>query len=325
MNKRHLIKMKKTPKIFISYSWTTPIHEGWVINLAERLVSDGIDVSFDKWDLKEGHDKFNFMETMIKSPEIDKVLIILDKTYTKKANDREGGVGTETQIISPNIYSNVSQEKFIPIVSELNENGKAFVPAFLNGRIYIDLSSQEHFEENYESLLRNIYRRPAHSKPKIGKAPSYLFEETPSSHKTSIVLRSLENQLNKNPKRIDTLTRDFLEEFYNSLKDYQIEFKTRDVKAFGKQICDNINSYTPLRNEFIEFFNRITANDLEIKVDIEIIIKFIEKLPILNSPQDQRSNWSPNEFDNYRFFIHELFLYLIAIGLKNENYEFVEV
>ena len=60
----------ETPKIFISYSWTNPVHEEWVINLAERLVSDGVDVVIDKWNLKEGQDKFNFMETMVKSDDI---------------------------------------------------------------------------------------------------------------------------------------------------------------------------------------------------------------------------------------------------------------
>ena len=91
-------------KIFISYSWTTPEHEEWVLNLSRRLVSDGIEVVLDKWDLKEGHDIYNFMEGMVKSPEINKVLIISDKKYAEKANTRSGGVGTETQIISPKIY-----------------------------------------------------------------------------------------------------------------------------------------------------------------------------------------------------------------------------
>jgi len=68
--------MTPIPKIFISYSWTTPTHEDWVINLAERLVSDGIDVVIDKWDLKEGHDKYTFMESMVLSTDIVKVLII---------------------------------------------------------------------------------------------------------------------------------------------------------------------------------------------------------------------------------------------------------
>ena len=97
-------------KIFISYSWTKPEHEEWVLSLAKRLISDGIDVVLDKWDLKEGHDLYDFMESMVKSPEINKVLIILDKKYTERADSRKGGVGTETQIISPKIYKDVSQE-----------------------------------------------------------------------------------------------------------------------------------------------------------------------------------------------------------------------
>jgi hypothetical protein len=141
--------MTETPKIFVSYSWTTPKHEDWVINLAERLVSDGVDVIIDKWNLKEGQDKYNFMETMVKSVDIHKVLIILDRKYTEKAEQRTGGVGTETQIISPKIYDDVSQEKFIPIVAEKDESGNAYMPTFLDSRIYIDLSEQENFEDNY--------------------------------------------------------------------------------------------------------------------------------------------------------------------------------
>lgn len=44
------VSNQKSPVIFISYSWTTPEHELWVYNLAERLMSsDGIDVKLDKW------------------------------------------------------------------------------------------------------------------------------------------------------------------------------------------------------------------------------------------------------------------------------------
>jgi hypothetical protein len=315
--------MTETPKIFISYSWTTPQHEDWVINLAERLVSDGVDVIIDKWNLKEGHDKYNFMETMVKSPDIQKVLIILDKKYSEKAEKRAGGVGTETQIISPKIYGDVSQEKFIPIVAEKDENGNAFVPTFLESRIYIDLSDDDKFEENYESLLRNIYQRPAYSKPKIGKAPSYLFEETPMTHKTSNIVRSFDNQITKSPKRVNAIIREFLDDFFEDLKGYSVDLKgTRDVIIFGKAIHDNINSYTPLRNDYIIFLDKLFKSELDF--DIDIFIKFFEKLPILKDPQDGRSSWSPSEFDNFRFFIHEIFLYTIAVGLKNEKYKFIE-
>ncbi len=46
------------PKVFISYSWTSEEHKDWVLRMAERLVGDGVDVVLDRWDFKEGHDKF---------------------------------------------------------------------------------------------------------------------------------------------------------------------------------------------------------------------------------------------------------------------------
>lgn len=316
--------MTETPKIFISYSWTTPKHEDWVINLAERLVSDGIDVVIDKWNLKEGHDKIDFMESMVKSTDINKVLIILDKKYYEKAEQRSGGVGTETQIISPKIYGDVSQEKFIPIVSEKDENGNAFVPTFLESRIYIDFSDLNIFEENYEKLLRNIFQRPAYSKPKLGKAPSYLFEETPMTHKTSNIVRNFDNQITKSPQRINLIIREFLDVFFEDLKGYSLDLKgNREIFTFGKIIHDNIVSYTPLRNDYIIFLDKLLKSELEF--DIETFIKFFEKLPLFKNPLDEsRTSWSTNEFDNFRFFIHEIFLYTIAVGLRNEKYKFIE-
>lgn len=52
---------KENPKLFVSYSWSSPEHEKWVINLATELVEDGVDVIFDKWDLKEGQDAMRLL------------------------------------------------------------------------------------------------------------------------------------------------------------------------------------------------------------------------------------------------------------------------
>lgn len=106
------------PKIFISYSWSS---DNVVIPLAERLVSHGVNVILDKWDLKEGQDKYVFMERCVNDPEITKVLIVCDKKYTDKANTRTGGVGDETVIISSEIYNKVEQVKFIPVIVEHDE------------------------------------------------------------------------------------------------------------------------------------------------------------------------------------------------------------
>ena len=87
----------RIPKVFISYSWSS---DAQVLGLAQRLIAHGVDVVLDKWDLKEGQDKYAFMERCVNDPEITKVLIVCDKQYADKANNRTGGVGDETVIIS---------------------------------------------------------------------------------------------------------------------------------------------------------------------------------------------------------------------------------
>lgn len=58
------------PKLFISYSWSNPAHEQWVIDLANELTESGVYVFLDKWDLKEGHDSVAFMEKMVTDPRL---------------------------------------------------------------------------------------------------------------------------------------------------------------------------------------------------------------------------------------------------------------
>ena len=85
-------------------------------------------VTLDKWDLKEGQDKHVFMEQMVHDESIANVLVICDRGYQAKADDRKGGVGTETQLISKEVYENTGQEKFIPIVREYDQDGKPCMP-----------------------------------------------------------------------------------------------------------------------------------------------------------------------------------------------------
>ena len=51
-----------TPKVFISYSWSSQEHQILVKSWAEQLIADGVEVILDIYDLKEGNDKYAFME-----------------------------------------------------------------------------------------------------------------------------------------------------------------------------------------------------------------------------------------------------------------------
>ena len=124
-----------------------------MINLASRLREDGVDVILDKWDLKQGHDANQFMESMVTDPSVSKVMMICDRLYVEKANSRAGGVGIESQIISPELYGKGAQDKYAALMTDEDENGSAHVPIFYKGRIFVDFRSADKFEEKYEELL----------------------------------------------------------------------------------------------------------------------------------------------------------------------------
>ena len=172
--------LDRTPKVFISYSWTSKEYQESIISLSERMRHDGVDIKLDVWDLKDGQDKYAYMEQCVTDDSIDKVLILSDHLYAEKADKRKGGVGNETTIISVEVYEDADQQKFIPVVMERDEKGEACLPQYLKSRIYRDLSG-DNYEAEYESLLRTIYEMPAHRKPELGERPKWLLEETPDA------------------------------------------------------------------------------------------------------------------------------------------------
>jgi len=148
------------PKLFISYRWSSPEHTEWVLGLATTLRSDGIDVKLDRWDLRPGHDALAFMEGMVTDESIQKVLLVCDRAYVERADNRSGGVGVEAQIISPKIYESTSQEKFAAILLELDDDGRPLLPTFLASRIYFDFTTEEAKAKNYEEIVRWVFDKP---------------------------------------------------------------------------------------------------------------------------------------------------------------------
>lgn len=159
---------KKT--VFISYCHKDTI-EDWIIKLVTKLGEYGINCIVDIYDLKLGQDINYFMEKMKRA---DKVLILSGKTYKEKADSREGGVGIETQIISNDVYNDVGQTKFIPIVIEKDENEKAYLPYYLESRLYADFSNDKLFARNIQEVVKQIYGLPKKEKPQVKKGNKYL-------------------------------------------------------------------------------------------------------------------------------------------------------
>ena len=154
------------PSVFISYSHDSQEHKRWVLDLATRLRSSGVDAILDQWELGPGSDLPHFMEQNLASAA--RVLMICTERYVAKANAGIGGVGYEKMIVTAELLKKIDSRDVIPVV---RQNGPAKVPIFLGTKMYVDLSSPDKFETGFDELLRDLLGAPLFSKPPIGSDP----------------------------------------------------------------------------------------------------------------------------------------------------------
>jgi hypothetical protein len=306
------------PKTFMSYSWTSPEHEAWVLKLATELREVGVDVILDKWDLKEGHDAIAFMEKIVTDPEIKKVILVCDLKYAEKTDTRAGGVGTEAQIISPAIYAKSGQDKFVAVAAELGPDGKPFLPTYYKGRIYIDLSSEDIYGQNFEQLTRWIYDKPVHAKPTLGKAPSYLAEsDSPGLANTALHRRALDAIKNAKP-----YAKGAIDEYFASCVTGLEAFRIAGGEDnFDDRVVKNLEDFVPHRAQIIEVLVAL-AQYRDTDESRQQVHRFFEQLLPLFEPPQGTTGYHRWDFDNFKFIIHELFLYLHAVLLKHGALEF---
>jgi len=270
-----------------------------------------VDVILDKWDLKEGHDAHAFMEKMVTDSKIKKVAIICDKAYAEKADVRKGGVGTETQIISPEIYAKQDQTKFVAILPERDEKGNPYLPIYYKSRVYIDLSTPELYGRNFEQLLRWIYDKPRYEKPELGKKPAFLEEESGISLQTTTKFRRALDAIRESRPYWQGALSEYFETFTENLERFRIEKKEKVTEEFDELVVKNLEQFLPYRNEAIEIFKAI-ARYQPSQESWAILHRFFEGLiPYLSRPIE----------DNFKFIIHELFLYAITALNQSERFD----
>lgn len=215
------------PTVFIHYSWDNEENKKWALFLANRLISDGVEVYFDQYDLKLGSNNNYFMEKISKA---DKVLLIMTPEYKNKADERKSGIGYEYQIISTEFSKNIAvNHKFIPVLRKGTSSDS--IPVFLQSYLFLDMSTDNEFERKYLELLKNIYDEPLIKKPQKGKKPNFntlekKLEKIQSintiDYKTILSLSSTKKQTHKilgEPQDVDYLAETYwshgLQVYYN--------------------------------------------------------------------------------------------------------------
>ena len=309
----------RLPKVFISYSWTSPRHRERVRLWAERLIQEGIDVILDIYDLKEGHDKYSFMERMVTDPTVTHVLVVCDKAYSEKADAKKAGVGTESQIISREVYERVEQSKFIPVVCEFSADHEPFLPIFLKSRIWIDFSSLEAENGNWEKLVRNLYGKPLYQKPQLGSPPSYIVEDLniPASPALG-KFNTFKQALLDGRKGLNAYRRDFLSACIQYADSLRVRARP-EVDSMGQKILEDCGRLVAVRDQIVDWV--LLESDIDQSDDfIEILLRLLEELRELKSRPPQMREWSDSWFEAHAVFVYEAFLYIVAVLIRTSSF-----
>ena len=305
------------PKAYISYSWSSQQHQELVRRWADRLISDGIDVVIDQYDLVPGNDAYSFMERMVTDPTVTHVLVVSDQTYTEKANSRRAGVGVESQIISSEIYERVDQSKFIPIVTAFDGDGNAILPAFMNSLVWIDFSSDEKVNESWESLVRLLFKRPRLSKPKLGTIPHYL-EQSSVGDGSEISLRYEEFQAAakvRNPN-LDLLRIEYVDTCIRLADEMRVrEPLSLSDQDLGMKVIDDGRRLVKIRNAFVDWLSLDLALGNENALT-SMMMGVLERLLDLKARPEELRSWRDSWFDGHSIFVYETFLYIVATLIR---------
>jgi len=167
--------MDKLPKadsaeVFISYSQDSVEHMERILQLSNRLRSDGVDSLIDQYEVSPPEGWPRWMERSLRDAKY--VLLVCTKRYLSRVmgEEREGtglGVRWEGNLVYQHIYNaGTVNSRFIPLV--LRGEDKLFIPTPLQGVTYYCVAT----DAGYEELYRRLTGQPKVVKPKLGERRS---------------------------------------------------------------------------------------------------------------------------------------------------------
>lgn len=303
---------RQTPKVFISYAQEEDTRTD-VEYFAERLMKDGINVIIDFWDLKEGQNMFRFMEKCVSDPTIDSVLLLCTPLYAQKADENNGGVGTESTIIMPEIYSNAEQTKFLPIIFSRDEDGDFQKPQFLKSLIHFDLTNNN-YEKEYQKIVRMLFGKPEQQKPELGNPPAYLNEKKKQlkTDEIQLAFRKIDYSILENRLQ-------FIDNLKDDLTIFDIEYSEIEGQDSFTLVSKKYIEMQPLKKNLVVFMEQCISH---IDNNDDVLNMLDDLLPILYKKTDFHGSGSYNTamFDHFKVLLHEVLLYFASLSIKYQKY-----
>lgn len=148
---------KKTVRAFISHTSSTDAAVEWVKELALFLIDRGIQARLDQFNLRRGMDLPQWMCNELALA--DKVVIVCDAAYKKKADGSLGGVGWETRIIQGdmlNLRPDSTKYQVVVRTEKLNEG----LPVYLKGKYAFHAGPRDESKAFRAELVRELLDLP---------------------------------------------------------------------------------------------------------------------------------------------------------------------
>jgi hypothetical protein len=169
MEHEFFVNVPKSSRVFISYSHDSLKHKECVLQLSNRLRSEGIDCNIDQYETSPPEGWFRWMVNQIE--EADFVLIVCTENYEKrfKGKDEAGkgrGTNWEGAIITQELYLGEANNKCIPIV--FSPESSKYIPPILKSVTYYVLNEEEIYDD-YDELYGRLTNQKLVIKPNVGK------------------------------------------------------------------------------------------------------------------------------------------------------------
>src|SRR3989442_1152895 len=157
-------------EVFISYTQESVEHAERVLQLSNRLRSEGVDCVLDQYETSPPEGWPRWMDKKIRDAKY--VLVVCTEVYYKRVmgEEKEGiglGIRWEGNLIYQHLYTaGAINTKFIPVI--FDEKQKAHIPMPLQGATYYSLARAT----GYEDLYRRLTDQTKTEKPKLGERRS---------------------------------------------------------------------------------------------------------------------------------------------------------
>jgi hypothetical protein len=227
------------------------------------------------------------------------------------------------RIITPQLYAKVNQTKFIPIVCEFDEAGEPYLPVFFNCRIYVDFSSPERANAEWEKLVRLIYDKPAIVEPELGSIPAFIKNPQSLPNMTARKLFSYREAFEKGGSMSELYRNDYLDSVVTDLERFAISrpmgIQTPGTEPFWETLERILDGMLPYPDELLRLFElhayRKSADDPTIIADA------LEWLLPLKFPKGSVGSLMDANLENHSLFLHEFFVYTVALLIRARYFD----